>query len=117
METISFDDFKKVEIRIGKIMVAEKIESSNKLLKLQVDFGVEKRQILAGIAKFYTPEQLIGKLCPFAFNLAPKMMHFDTAQYKGEIESQGMMLCADSGDGGPILMHPDKEILPGSIVK
>lgn len=114
METISFDDFKKVEIRIGKILSAEKIESSNKLLKLQVDFGTEKRQILAGIAKFYEPEALIGKLCPFAFNLAPKMM--------GEIESQGMMLCADSGDlpaqaGAPVLLHPDKEIRPGSLVK
>lgn len=109
METISFDDFKKVEIRIGKIVSAEKIENSNKLLKLQVDFGSGQRQILAGIAKYYTPEQLIGKLCPFAFNLAPKKL--------GELESQGMILCADSGDGGPMLMHPDKEILPGSLVK
>ena len=107
METISFDDFKKIEIRIGKILSAERIESSNKLLKLQVDFGGEKRQILAGIAKFYEPESLVGKLCPFAFNLAPKMMR--------ELESQGMILCAD--DNGPILLHPDREIKPGSIVK
>lgn len=109
MDQITFDDFKKVEIRIGKILAAEQIENSNKLLKLQVDFRSEKRQILAGIAKFYTPEQLIGKLCPFAFNLAPKMM--------GEIESQGMMLCADGGDGGPVLLNPDKEIPAGSLVK
>src|SRR3989344_4015859 len=105
MTEISFDDFKKVEIRIGKIVAAGKIESSNKLLKLQVDFGAEQRQILAGLAKFYTPEQLIGKLCPFAFNLAPKKV--------GELESQGMILCADSGDlpageaGMPGLLHPD----------
>ena len=109
METINFEDFKKVEIRIGKIISAEKVESSNKLLKLQVDFSTESRQILAGIAKFYTPEQLIGKLCPFAFNLVPKMM--------GDVESQGMILCADAGDGGPVLLHPDKEISPGSLVK
>lgn len=109
MDTISFDDFKKLEIRAGKIMAVEAVESSSKLLKLQVDFGTEQRQILAGIAKFYTPEQLVGKLCPFVFNLAPKMM--------GEIESQGMMLCADSGDGGPVLLGPDKEILPGSLIK
>ncbi len=108
METISFDDFKKIEIRIGKILAAEPLPDSNKLLKLQVDFGTEKRQILAGIAKFYSPEQLVGKLCPFAFNLAPKMM--------GELESQGMMLCADSLEG-PVLMHPDKEIPPGSLIK
>ena len=120
MDLISFEDFKKVEIRIGKIVAVEALPDSNKLLKLQVDFGVaafaqgsgeprEQRQILAGIAKFYTPEQLMGKLCPFAFNLAPKKM--------GEYESQGMMLCADSGDGGPILMHPDKEIPLGSLIK
>ncbi len=115
METISFEDFKKLEIRIGKIVSAEKMEDSNKLLKLQVDFGPDEgkpgqiiqRQILAGIAKFYEPEALVGKLCPFAFNLAPKMM--------GDIESQGMILCADGE--GPVLLHPDKEIQPGSVVK
>ena len=107
MENISFDDFKKIEIRIGKILSAERVENSHKLLKLQVDFGTEQRQILAGIAKFYEPEALIGKLCPFAFNLAPKMM--------GDIESQGMILCADNGE--PVLLHPDKDILPGSVVK
>ncbi len=108
METISFDDFKKVEIRIGKILSAEPLPDSNKLLKLQVDFGTENRTILAGLAKFYTPEMLVGKLCPFAFNLAPKKM--------GEYESQGMILCADS-EGGPVLMHPDKDIPAGSIIK
>ena len=134
MEVISFEDFKKLEIRIGKIISAEKIEGSDKLLKLWVDFGpssekkevqgefipVEpsdsdvigdervKRQIIAGIAQFYAPEALIGKECPFAYNLAPRVL-------KG-LESQGMILCP-SDDGGPILLHPDKEITPGSLVK
>ncbi len=108
MNHISFEDFKKVDIRIGKIVTAEKVADSNKLLRLEVDFTTEKRQILAGIAKFYTPEQLIGKLCPFAFNLEPKKL--------GELESQGMILCADSPDG-PVVLHPDKEIPPGSLVK
>jgi len=107
MSSISFDDFKKVEIKIGKIMAAEMLPDSGKLLKLQIDFGTEQRQILSGIAKFYTPEQLVGKLCPFVVNLEPKKM--------GELESQGMMLCAD--DGQPILLHPDKEIQAGSLVK
>lgn len=121
MEEISFEEFKKIEIKIGKITSAEKVDNSNKLLKLEVDFGLtsqvlpdgkileveEKRQILAGIAKFYTPDQLIGKLCPFVFNLKPKKI--------GELESQGMILCAD--DNGPVLLHPDKAINPGSIVK
>ena len=107
METISFEEFKKIEIRVGKILGAEKLPDSNKLLKLQVDFGTERRQVLAGIAKFYEPEILVGKSCPFVFNLAPKKM--------GELESQGMMLCAD--DNGPVLLHTDKEVSPGSIVK
>lgn len=107
METVNFEDFKKVDIRIGKIISAQRIESSNKLLKLQVDFGTETRQILAGIAKFYEPETLVGKLCPFVFNLAPKIM--------GDLESQGMILAAD--DNGPVLLHPDKEIAQGSIVR
>lgn len=115
MDQISFDEFKKLDIRIGKILNAERVGESNKLLKLQVDFGVDpstssgqvKRQIIAGIGKFYQPEHLIGKECPFVFNLETKML-------KG-LESQGMILCAD--DNGPVLLHPDKEITPGSIVK
>lgn len=115
MDTISFDDFKKVDIRIGKILSAEKVEGSEKLLKLSVDFGEEKapslpvgRQIIAGIAQFYAPEALIGKECPFAYNLAPRML--------AGLESQGMILCP-SENGSPVLLHPDKEILPGSIIK
>jgi len=128
METISFDDFKKLEIKIGKILSAEKVEGSDKLLKLEVDFGTEiitlpaeegdeapkteerpiRRQIIAGIAQFYAPDALIGKECPFAYNLAPRMLR--------GLESQGMILCP-SDENGPVLLHPDKEINPGSLVK
>ena len=108
METISFEEFKKLEIRIGKILSAEKVEGSDKLLKLEVDFGEDRRQIIAGIAQFYAPEALIGKECPFAYNLAPRVL-------KG-LESQGMLLCP-SDNANPVLMHPDKEIPPGSIIK
>ena len=114
MNTITFDDFKKIDIRIGEILSAEKIEGSDKLLKLDVDFGLSesgervKRQIVAGIAQFYAPEALINKKCPFVYNLAPRTL-------KG-VESQGMILCP-SDNGSPILMHPDKEIKLGSIVK
>jgi len=108
METISFDDFKKLEIKIGKILGAEKVEESNKLLKLEVDFGEEKRQIIAGIAQFYAPEALVGKECPFAYNLAPRVL-------KG-LESQGMILCP-SNESAPVLLHPDKDIPPGSPIK
>jgi tRNA-binding EMAP/Myf-like protein len=134
MNIITFDDFIKLEIRVGKILSAEKVEGSEKLLKLDVEFGPmsaeekgewapaeledtsnnppppakERRQIIAGIAQFYTPEALIGKECPFAYNLAPRML-------KG-LESQGMILCP-SGENGPVLLHPDKEVPPGSMVK
>ncbi|MCX6721649.1 MAG: methionine--tRNA ligase subunit beta [Candidatus Staskawiczbacteria bacterium] len=108
METISFDEFKKLDIRIGKILSAEKVEGSDKLLKLEVDFGQDKRQIIAGIAQFYAPEALVGKECPFAYNLAPRTL-------KG-LESQGMILCP-SDTAGPVLLHPDKEVPPGSLIK
>lgn len=108
MEIISFDDFKKLDIRIGKILTAERVEGSDKLLKLEVNFGEEKRQIIAGLAQFYEPEALVGKECPFAYNLASRIL-------KG-LESQGMILCP-SDNGSPVLLHPDKEIPPGSIVK
>jgi methionine--tRNA ligase beta chain len=119
--TISFEEFKKIDIKIGKIVSAQKVEDSEKLLKLEVDFGStsqvlsdgkisevkEKRQIIAGIGKFYEPENLIGKLCPFVFNLDTKMIN--------GVESQGMILAAD--DGRSVLLHPDNEVTPGSIVK
>jgi methionine--tRNA ligase beta chain len=108
MEIIKFDDFAKLEIRIGKILSAEKVENSNKLLKLEVDFGDEKRQIIAGLAKFYASEDLVGKECPFAFNLEPKSL--------GGLESQGMILCP-SNETGPVLLHPDKPVLPGAKIK
>ncbi len=109
METINFDDFKKLDIRMGKILSAERIEGSDKLLKLEVDFGEDRRQILAGIAQFYAPESLVGKECPFAYNLAPRVM-------KG-LESQGMLMCPSDEAGRPVLLHPDKEVLAGSIIK
>ena len=135
MDIINFEDFVKLEIRIGKITSAEKVEGSDKLLKLWVDFGpstVKKevqgefipvepsdedvigdervmRQIVAGIGKIYAPESLIGKECPFAYNLAPRLL-------KG-LESQGMILCPSDSTSGPVLLHPDKEIEPGSLVK
>jgi methionine--tRNA ligase beta chain len=86
MEEITFDDFKKLEIRIGKIISAEKVENSDKLLKLIVEFAEgERRQVIAGIAQFYAPEALIGKECPFAYNLASRVL--------AGLTSQGMILC------------------------
>lgn len=69
---ITFDDFKKLEIRIGRILSAEKVEKTDKLLKLEIDFGTEKRQIVAGIAESYQPEQIIGREVPVLMNLEPR---------------------------------------------
>lgn len=104
---ISFDDFKKLDIRIGTIISAEKIEGTDKLLKLLVDMGEEKRQLVAGIAAYYKPDDLIGRQVPVLVNLEPRAL-------KG-VESQGMMLAAD--DGRPVLLHPDSKITPGSILR
>lgn len=106
---ISIEDFFKVELKMGKILSAEKVEGSEKLLKLMIDLGEEKpRQILSGVAKVAPePESIVGKMVPVIANLAPRMMM--------GMESQGMMLCAD--DGMPVLLHPSHDVPPGSIVK
>ena len=109
-ETIKYEDFEKLDIRIGTIEKAEPLKDSDKLLKLAVSFGEEKRQIVAGIAEFYSPEELEGKQCPFLFNLEPKKL-------RGE-ESQGMLMAIDpSGDKKECcLLHPDKKVSDGSKI-
>src|SRR5665213_3516901 len=93
-EHISIDDFKKVEIRTGEIKSAEKIEGSDKLLKLKVNFGSEERQVLSGIAGYFPdPQELVGKRVAFATNLAPRMMM--------GLESQAMIL-ASGGSEEPL---------------
>ena len=91
MDPITIDDLSKVEIRIGEIKSALPIEGSEKLLKLNVNFGTEERQVLSGIAKYFPePGALVGKRCAFVTNLAPRMMM--------GLESQAMIL-ATGGDG------------------
>jgi len=107
---ISIDDFKKLEIKIGKVKSVAKVENADKLLKFIFDIGNgEERQILAGIAEFYTDlESLVGMEVPLLLNLEPRMMR--------GLESQGMMLAADDGEKA-VLLHPDKDIPAGSIVR
>ncbi len=97
---ISIDDFKNIQLRTGKILVAERVPKSEKLVKLQVDIGTETRQILAGIGKFYTPEELVGKVVTVLVNLKP-------AKLMGQ-ESQGMLLAANMPDGSLSLVTPEK---------
>ena len=108
IKMITFDDFKKLDIRVGKILSAEKVSGRDKLMKLEVDFGAEKRQMIAGIAQFFEPDHLIGKEIPVLLNLEPR-------SFKG-IESQGMILAIDV-DGEPVLFHPEREVPPGSVIR
>jgi methionyl-tRNA synthetase len=105
---ISFEEFQKIELKVAKIIEAEKIEKSEKLLKLIVDLGNEKRQLVAGIAKYYKLEDLIGKEIVIVANLEPKKLM--------GIESQGMLLAANV-DGKPVILIPEKEVPPGTKVK
>ena len=108
MEPISIDDFKKVEIRIGEIMSAERIEGSEKLLKLKVNFGSEERQVLSGIAAYYPDlAALVGKRVAFATNLAPRMMM--------GLESQAMILASGGGDDEPLSLL-ESTATPGSTI-
>lgn len=84
MSLISLDDFKRVELRIGKVVEATRVEGSKKLIKLVVDLGNEKRQVLAGLAEYYKPEDFVGKYVVVVANLQPKKMM--------GLESQGMIL-------------------------
>ncbi len=107
---VSFDDFKKIDLRIATILEAEKLEGSEKLVKLQVDLGAEigKRQIVAGIGLVYQLEDLVGKQIVVVVNIEPRtLMGF---------ESQGMLLAADV-DGKPILLKPDKPMPNGCEIK
>lgn len=105
---LTFDEFKKIDLRVGKILEAEKVEGADKLLKLKVDIGTEVRQVVAGIALWYAPEDLIGKQIVLVANLAP-------AKIRG-VESQGMLLAADDA-GAAVVVRPDKEVPLGSTVR
>jgi methionine--tRNA ligase beta chain len=107
---INIDEFKKLEIKIGHILSAEKIEGADKLLKLSVDMGEEKpRQIVSGIALFFPePGVLVGKKCAFAANLEPRVIR--------GFESQGMIL-AVNGEGFFSLLETSADVTPGSTVK
>ena len=106
---ISIDDFMKVELRVAKVLEAEAVPKSKKLLKLKVDTGKDQRTIVAGIAEAYQPEQLIGRTIVIVANLQP-------AKLMG-IESNGMVLAGSIEGGKPILVGFDQEIAPGARVR
>ena len=108
-ENIQYEDFMKMDIRVGKIIAAEKVAKTKKLMKLTVDTGIDERTIVSGIAEHYTPEEVIGRQVSVLVNLEPKPL-------KG-IVSQGMILMAENADGTLSFVSPDKEVKPGSEVR
>jgi methionine--tRNA ligase beta chain len=105
---VTFDDFMKLDIRIGTVTAADKVEGADKLIRLELDLGGESRQVVAGMAPAYTPEEFIGRQVPILVNLEPRKLR--------GIESQGMILAADV-DGKPVMITPDKEVPQGSKVR
>ena len=107
-ETVEFPVFEKMDIRVGKVLECEKVPKADKLLKFKIDDGMGGRTIVSGIAKFYNPEDLVGKEVCFIANFAPRKL-------KG-VESQGMILSAEDADGRLVVIGPSGEVRPGSQV-
>ena len=106
---ISYDDFKRVELKVGKVLEAERVAESEKLLKLKVALGSETRQLVAGIGKYYEPEELTGTSIVVVANLESRSVM--------GLESRGMLLAAsDEGKTNLVLIRPDKEISSGSLI-
>ena len=106
---VDFDTFCKADLRVGTVLECEKVKKADKLLRFLIDDGLEKRTIVSGIAKYYTPEELVGKQVVFIANLPPR-------QLKG-ITSQGMILSAMNADGSLAVISPSKPVVPGAQVK
>ena len=106
--TIQFDDFAKINLKVGTITAAEKVEKADKLLKLEVDLGSEKRVIVSGIALHFEPSAIVGKQVVVVTNLAPRKMR--------GIESNGMILMAENSDGKLIFVSPGEQTAVGSSV-
>ena len=105
---INYEQFTQTDLRVATILSAERVEGSEKLLRLRVSLGEEERQIIAGIGKKYAPEELTGKQIIIVANLEPRMLM--------GLESQGMLLAADSPDG-PVILMPEREVVASTKVK
>ena len=106
---ITFDEFMKMDIRVGTIKAAEKIEKADKLLKLSIDTGVDIRTVVSGIAEHYKPEEIIGQKVSVLLNLAPRRIR--------GVESQGMILMAESQQGELAFISPTKNLESGNTIR
>ena len=105
---ISFEDFQRLDMRIGRIEEASQIPGSRNLIRMVVDFGSEKRQAVAGLLQWYKPEELVGRMCAFMLNLQRR-------EFMG-VESQCMIFAADDGKGNVVVLQPEKDIDEGSKI-
>jgi len=105
---ITYEDFQKLDIRVGKILEATPIPKSKKLIKIIVDFGLEKRQALAGLLQYYKPEELVDRKAVFVLNLQKRIL--------AGLESQCMILAAEDENGNVVIIQPDKEVAEGSRI-
>lgn len=105
---VPFDEFQKLDIRIGKIVEASQISGSRNLIRILVDFGTEKRQAVAGLLQWYKPENLLAKKCAFILNLQKRKMM--------GVESQCMILAAEDDKGNVVILQPEKDIEEGSRI-
>jgi methionine--tRNA ligase beta chain len=105
---ITFEEFQKLDMRVGKILEANQIPGSRNLIRMIVDFGSEKRQAVAGLLQWYKPEDLVGKKYAFILNLQRR-------KFMG-VESQCMILAADDGKGNVVALQPEKDISEGSKI-
>jgi methionine--tRNA ligase beta chain len=105
---ISFGYFENLDLRVGKIIEASAVPESKKLLKIQVDFGSEQRQCIAGLLKYYKPGELLGKKCVFLLNLQRRTL--------AGLESQCMIMAAEDSTGTVTVLQPEKDVLEGSKI-
>ena len=108
-DEITFDDFTKLDIRVGTITAAEKVKKADKLLKITVDTGIDSRTIVSGIAEHYDPENIVGQKVSILLNLAPRKIR--------GVESQGMILMAETEKGELAFVSPNKEIDSGNTIR
>jgi methionine--tRNA ligase beta chain len=105
---VTFDEFLKFDFRVGKILEATQVPASKKLIKIQVDFGTEKRQAVAGLLQYYKPEELVGKKCVFLLNLKRRVI--------AGIESQCMILAAEDSAGVVSVLQSEKDVVEGAKI-
>jgi len=105
---ISFEEFQKLDLRVGKILEAAQIPGSRNLVRMIVDFGTEKRQAVAGLLQWYKPQDLVGRKCAFILNLQKRKMM--------GVESQCMILAADDDKGNVVVLQPERDVAEGSRI-